>query len=88
MKPIRMCTVCKKRQEKEKLFRIVCDNSNTAIYDEIQKINSRAMYICKDKKCIEKAIDMINKNKLSVKIPVDKDSLTNILKNVENELGE
>ena len=46
------------------------------------------MYICKDKKCIEKAIDMINKNKLSVKIPEDKDSLTNILKNVENELGE
>lgn len=88
MKPIRMCTVCRKRQEKECLFRIICDNNNNAIYDKNHKLNSRAIYICKDRKCIGKAIDMINKNKLSVKIPVNKDSLIDILKNVENELGE
>lgn len=87
MKPIRMCTVCKKRDEKENLFRIVSDNNN-AICDKDYKINSRAMYICKNKKCIDKAIDMINKNKLSIKIPLNRDSLINTLKNVENELGE
>ena len=88
MKPIRMCTVCRKRQEKEKYIRIVRDENNNAIYDENHKINSRAIYFCKDIKCIGKAFDMINKNKLSVKIPLDKDSLINTLKNVENELGE
>ena len=88
MKPIRMCTICRKKQEKENYIRIVCDENNNAIYDKNQKINSRAIYFCKDKKCIEKTFDMINKNKLSVKIPLDKDSLINTLKNVENELGE
>lgn len=88
MKPIRMCTVCRKRQEKDKYFRIVCDNSNNAIYDKNQKNSSRAIYICRDKNCICKALEMLNKNKLSVKIPVNKDSLINTLKNVENELGE
>lgn len=88
MKPIRMCTICRKRQEKENYIRIVCDENNNTIYDKNQKINARAIYICKDKICINKAFDMINKNKLSVKIPVNKDSLINTLKNVENELGE
>lgn len=88
MKPIRMCTVCRKRQDKENYFRIVRDSNNNAVYDKNQKVNSRAIYICKEKKCIEKALIMINKNRLSIKIPVNKDSLINILKNVENELGE
>ena len=48
MKPIRMCTVCRKRQEKEKYIRIVRDENNNAIYDENHKINSRAIYFCKD----------------------------------------
>ena len=82
-----MCTVCRKKQEKENYFRIINDN-NTAIYDKNQKVNSRAIYICKSKECIIKALEMINKNKLSIKIPVNRDSLINILKNVENELGE
>lgn len=88
MKPIRMCTVCRKRQEKEKCIRIVSDENSNAIYDINQKINARAIYFCKEKKCIDKALDMINKNKLSIKIPVEKDNLINTLKNVENELGE
>lgn len=88
MKPIRMCIVCKKRQEKKNYFRIVSDNSNNAIYDKNQKINSRAIYVCKSRECIYKALEMINKNKLSIKFPVSKDSLIDTLKNVENELGE
>ena len=88
MEPIRMCIVCRKRQNKKNCFRIVSDNDNNIIYDKNQKINSRAVYICKSKECIENALNMLNKNKLFIKIPINKDSLINTLKNVENELGE
>lgn len=88
MKPVRMCTVCRKRDEKSQCIRIVSDENKKAVYDKEQKINARAIYFCKSKVCIEKAMNMLNKNKMIIKISVDKESLKDILKNVENELGE
>jgi hypothetical protein len=88
MKPIRMCAFCRKRNEKDKYFRIVSDVNGNAIYDKEQKINSRAIYFCKSKECIGKTINMLNKNKMLLKLSINKDSLIDILKNVENELGE
>ena len=52
MKPIRCCIACKSRKNKEEFFRIVADNNKNAIIDENQNINSRGIYLCKYKKCI------------------------------------
>ncbi len=88
MKFCRTCIVCRHKDNKEKLYRIVSDENNVATLDKYQKINSRGMYICKQKKCIENCIKMIEKNKLKIKISVDKKSLISVIKDVGNELGE
>ena len=88
MKPIRTCIVCRKKIHKNELLRIVSDINGNAIYDKEQKINSRGIYICKSKNCIEKVFSLINKKKLNLKISLNNDSLINTLKYVENELGE
>ena len=53
MNPIRSCIVCRNKNSKDKLFRIVCEN-NIAIYDKNKNINSRGIYICKSSECIDK----------------------------------
>lgn len=47
----RMCVSCKKRLPKEELIRISSDKQN-AIIDQSKKQTSRAIYICKNEKCI------------------------------------
>lgn len=86
--PTRSCIVCRIKNEKQKLLRVVSDDKKQAIIDKNQKINQRAIYFCKDKKCIEKAISMIEKGKLKLKIGINLDSLKVLLNDVENELGE
>lgn len=87
MRPTRCCIVCKKRDYKDNLVRIVSIN-NSAKYDKNKKENKRAIYLCKDVNCMSKAIKLIDKNKLNVKINVDKESLKNIIKEILDELGE
>ena len=50
MIPIRCCIACKTRKNKEDFIRIVADKEKNAIIDTNQNINSRGIYICKDKK--------------------------------------
>jgi predicted RNA-binding protein YlxR (DUF448 family) len=69
------------------LFRIVADNGS-AILDEKQNINSRGMYICKNKKCIENFIKAIDKSKFNLKINISYDSLKEILKLLLIRMGE
>lgn len=88
MKLCRTCIVCRHKDNKANLYRIVSDKNCVAILDKEQKINSRGIYICKQKKCIENCYKMIKKNKLKLKISVDKESLISVIKDVENELGE
>ncbi len=85
--PTRSCIICRKKDEKSNLFRIISDN-NIAILDKSQKINKRAVYLCKDIKCIEKAENSLKKGKLKVKIGINKDSFEVLLNDVKNELGE
>lgn len=87
MIPIRCCSLCKKRNEKSNLFRIVADNGS-AILDEKQDINSRGIYICKDKKCIEKFIKVIDKSKYNLKISLSSDSLKEVLRLLLIRMGE
>lgn len=88
MKPIRTCIVCREKNSKDNLLRIVSDYNGNAIYDKNQNINSRGIYICKCKKCIDKAFNLLDKKKFNAKISVNNSSLVNVLKYVESELGE
>ncbi len=52
-KNTRMCFVCRTRNEKNKLIRIIAENQELKI-DQNQNNNSRAVYICNSEACIEK----------------------------------
>jgi len=88
MKPIRCCIVCKKRKNKEEYFRIVSDMNKNAILDKEQNINSRGIYICKNKICFSNIKKVLAKDKLKLKITLEKDSLLELLTSIEKELGE
>ena len=85
--PTRSCVVCRKRDNKCNLLRIVSDDDKVII-DKHQKINKRAIYFCKDKYCIEKAVNMIKKGKFKLKIGINLKSLEVLLNEVRYELGE
>ena len=50
--PQRMCVSCKKRCNKNSLIRISKQNE-IPIIDMNKKSTSKAIYVCKDEKCIE-----------------------------------
>jgi len=85
--PIRCCSLCKKRDEKINLFRIVADNG-LAILDEKQNIDSRGIYICKNKKCIQNFVKVIDKSKYNLKISLNTDSLKEVLGLLLIRMGE
>lgn len=87
MNPIRSCILCRKRKPKNELFRIISKNSE-AIFDTTQKINQRSIYICREKKCIEACQNKINKNKFMVKIPLNSESLYELLEYLKSEVEE
>ncbi len=87
MNPIRCCSLCKKRNEKTNLFRIVADNG-LAILDEKQNINSRGIYVCKNKNCIENLKKAINKSKFNLKININQESLKEVLELLSIRMGE
>ncbi len=84
--PIRSCILCKNKYEKANLLRIVADSCGNAILDKKQKINSRSIYICNNKECLERCLKAISKNKLKVKISINSDSLKKVVENIL-ELG-
>lgn len=87
MTPIRCCSLCKKRDEKNNLYRIVADNGS-AILDEKQNIDCRGIYICKNEKCIKKFIKVIDKSKYNLKISLSYDSLKKVLELLLIRMGE
>lgn len=88
MGPTRCCIACRKRNDKKNLIRIVADQEGNAIYDKVQKENSRGIYLCRDLKCIEMMKKYILKNKFKVKISVKQESFLQLMSKMENELGE
>ena len=87
MTPIRCCSLCKKRNEKNNLFRIVADNGS-AVLDEKMNIDSRGIYICKNEKCIRNFIKVIDKSKYNLKIDISYDSLKEVLELLLIRMGE
>ena len=57
-KPQRMCASCKKRFEKDDLIRI-SKFEDRAVVDQNKEQKSRAIYVCKNIKCI----DILKKSK-------------------------
>ena len=79
--PKRMCVSCRQRKTKDDLIRIAKCN-DTAIIDQNKAERSRAIYVCKDIKCVEQ----LKKNKaINRFLGVDgSEELYNSLKNKIN----
>ena len=65
IKPQRMCIVCRKSIDKDKLFRMV-ENEGNYIFDEKQTMQSRGIYVCESLNCLEK-LSKHKKYKTSIK---------------------
>ena len=69
--PERMCIICKKRNEKQNLFRFSSVDGRY-LYDPDQKIQSRGFYLCDSHTCLK----ALSKHK---KVKVEADELIKIL---------
>lgn len=54
-KPVRSCSVCRVRANKEDLIRLVKSPDGKVFIDYAKKLPGRGAYICPDPECIEKA---------------------------------
>lgn len=54
--PERMCRICRTKNVKDNLVRIVKEKNGKISIDFSKKINGRGMYICKNQDCVTKAI--------------------------------
>lgn len=86
--PTRSCIICKKKNDKDKLFRIVCLKDSKMLLDKSQKENARGIYLCRDIECVLKLEKNIKKQKFNFKKSVDNDKLYEILEEIKRELGE
>lgn len=80
--PTRSCVVCKKKDEKKNLIRIVSIEGK-AIIDKNQKINSRAIYFCNNENCINKFIKLSQKKKINIKSNIDMESIEKALNDIK-----
>lgn len=80
MKNIRTCIACRTRKNKQELLRII-SKKNIAFVDETQKENTRGMYICNSKDCINKLLKAKDITKC-IKIDATSDSIKELLKNL------
>ena len=87
MQPKRCCITCRSRKNKNELFRIVSEQGK-AVLDRNHNINSRGIYLCKDKKCINSAIRSIEKNRMNLKIKIENESILEVLRELGEEIWE
>lgn len=77
----RTCVACRTKNTKENLLRIVADENGNAVLDETQKLNTRAIYICNNKTCINRLLKAKDITKC-VKINVKQESIQELLRNL------
>ena len=80
MKNIRTCIACRARKNKQELLRII-SKENIAFIDEAQKENTRGMYICNNKDCINKLLKAKDITKC-LRLDTTSDSIKELLKNL------
>lgn len=54
--PMRQCVACREKKEKYALARVVRTPSGEVLYDARGKISGRGAYVCRDLRCLEKAV--------------------------------
>ena len=54
--PLRKCVGCSESKPKKELIRIVKNKEQEVFIDETGKANGRGAYVCKDIKCLDRAI--------------------------------
>ena len=70
--PMRQCAACREKKEKSALARVVRTPAGEVLYDAKGKVSGRGAYICKDIKCLEKAVKSRALNRaLACEIPED-----------------
>jgi len=77
---IRTCIACRTKKSKDELIRIVAKDGIPVI-DEIQKENTRGIYICNDKNCINRLLKAKDLSKC-IKINTNTENLKELLKNL------
>lgn len=89
-KPQRTCVVCRQSADKDKLFRLVNDNGETQ-FDQEQKIQKRAFYLCKSLSCLEKLskhkkykVSMKELSTMAVLVKKSENNILNVLKAMKN----
>lgn len=80
MKEQRTCIACKLKLDKSNFLRIVSLNQEPVL-DTNHKINSRGVYICNKRECIQKILKMKNHSKI-LKIDVDKEKFIKLIENL------
>lgn len=70
--PKRMCVSCRERHDKKDLIRLSLSSQNEIVVDNDKQNKSRAIYVCKNEKCISKLekLKVLEKN---YKSNIDKD---------------
>lgn len=77
----RSCFICRTKNDKKNLFRLVKDNEDNYIFDAKQNKDGRGYYLCKNHECLKR----LSKHK-KVKINVDElMKILNSLKKVEKD---
>lgn len=68
--PQRTCVVCRNKNDKNTLLRIVRDKEKqTVFFDRSGKANGRGCYVCRNRKCIEKIASVkLVKHHLNVEV--------------------
>ena len=54
--PLRKCVGCSESKPKKELIRIVKNKEQEVFIDETGKANGRGAYVCKEIKCLDRAI--------------------------------
>lgn len=80
MKEQRTCIACRLKTDKKNLLRIVSIN-HEPVLDTTHKINSRGVYICNKRECIQKILKMKNQSKI-LKIDIDKEKFIKLIENL------
>lgn len=80
MKEKRTCIACRLKSDKSNLLRIVSINQEPML-DTTHKINSRGVYICNKRECIQRILKIKNHSKI-LKIDVDKEKFVKLIENL------
>ncbi|MDY3119311.1 MAG: YlxR family protein [Peptoniphilus sp.] len=81
--PLRKCVGCSESKPKKELIRIVKNKEQEVFIDETGKANGRGAYVCKDIKCLNKAIKTKAINKA-----LGKDLTDEVLESLRQSLSD